>query len=61
MLGKAVSLSLDETPIITGEYAVEDSKEKAEIFLDYFSSVFPSNIPTNIKFERLIKASNQGV
>jgi hypothetical protein len=45
MLGKGSNLSPDGTPITYNGSTTNCPKEKADLFLNRFSSVFPSNIP----------------
>jgi exonuclease III len=57
MLGKGSNLSPDGIPITYNGNTTNCPKEKADLFLDRFSSVFPSNIPPEDHLEAFIISS----
>lgn len=56
MLGKGTNLSPDGTTIKVNETTFNTPKEKAELFLDLFSSAYPSNIPENCGYQSMINS-----
>lgn len=56
MLGKGSNLSPDGTTIKVGETTYSTPKEKAELFVDLFSSAYPSQIPEDCRFQSVINS-----
>jgi ribonuclease HI/exonuclease III len=57
MLGKGSNLSPDGPLISNNSTTINSPKEKADLFLDRFSSVYPANLPTNDHFHATINSS----
>jgi hypothetical protein len=51
MVGKGFNLSPDGTAIQANNTLVSCPEKKAEIFVDRFMSVYPTNIPIKTNFE----------
>ncbi|KAI9552663.1 hypothetical protein GHT06_020534 [Daphnia sinensis] len=54
MLGKGSNLSPDGTTIKVGETTFNTPEEKAKLFVDLFSSAYPSNIPENCRCPNIL-------
>ncbi|EFX63481.1 hypothetical protein DAPPUDRAFT_268353 [Daphnia pulex] len=57
MLGKGSNLSPDGPLISNNNTTINSPKEKADLFLDRFSSVYPANLPTNDHFYATINSN----